>query len=564
MKKAIIAAVMLGAMCAVGVAVGDETFEELIEAAKEKVKITRSYEVGKTVEVALGPDEAALLEFEENPAEIEEFLFRYDGEKVHIFCSRAGQDGGEHTYMTLKRRWDYQIEGTRDLSWVAECNSSWEPRDGKAAVSFCAKEAEDPERAITDVVSNIARRVKELVKVRRSYEVGTTASLVLGPDEAALLEFRENPGALKDFLFWYAAEELHFTYSLSGEGYDNHISLARGRRMRDQRTVTARGASGLMECTTEWEARDGKAAVTFSGKEISRQQLKNRLDMMRESQWKKAGRVLEWDYEQEAAPVELRMDDPDDPNMVKLRTEYGLEQVVSKASDDYEKLRLLTAWVHDRWKHSGDSKPSKSDPLTILKEASEGKRFRCVEYAIAVAGCARSLGMPSRVLALKRQDVERAKSGAGHVVAEVWLDQFKKWVFVDGQMGAIPEEDGVPLNAVEFQDAVARKAKDRDGAGLKIRFASEKKGRGSGEESYILWVAPYLYYFDFNLNQRFFGEKYEERRYDPVKGKVMLVPKGAKEPKVFQRKTPIKNCTYIYNPKAFYPVVGREEAVGAG
>ena len=110
MKKAIIAAVMLGAMCAVGVAVGDETFEELIEAAKEKVKITRSYEVGKTVEVVLGPDEAALLEFEENPAEIEEFLFWYDGEKVHIFCSRAGQDGGEHTYMTLKRRWDYQIE----------------------------------------------------------------------------------------------------------------------------------------------------------------------------------------------------------------------------------------------------------------------------------------------------------------------------------------------------------------------------------------------------------------------------------------------------------------------
>ena len=37
------------------------------------------------------------------------------------------------------------------------------------------------------------------------------------------------------------------------------------------------------------------------------------------------------------------------------------------------------------------------------------------------------------------------------------------------------------------------------------------------------------------------------------RGKIMLVPKGAKKPKVFQRNTPIKNCSYISNPKAFYP-----------
>ena len=34
----------------------------------------------------------------------------------------------------------------------------------------------------------------------------------------------------------------------------------------------------------------------------------------------------------------------------------------------------------------------------------------------------------------------------------------------------------------------------------------------------------------------------------------MLVPKGAKKPAVFQRKTPMKNLTYISNPRAFYPV----------
>jgi hypothetical protein len=37
------------------------------------------------------------------------------------------------------------------------------------------------------------------------------------------------------------------------------------------------------------------------------------------------------------------------------------------------------------------------------------------------------------------------------VVAEVWLDQYKKWVFVDGQYAVVTEEKGIPLNAVEFQ-----------------------------------------------------------------------------------------------------------------
>jgi hypothetical protein len=37
-----------------------------------------------------------------------------------------------------------------------------------------------------------------------------------------------------------------------------------------------------------------------------------------------------------------------------------------------------------------------------------------------------------------------------------------------------------------------------------------------------------------------------------MRGKIMLVPKGAKQPAVFQRTTPIKNCTYVSSPQTFY------------
>jgi hypothetical protein len=258
---------------------------------------------------------------------------------------------------------------------------------------------------------------------------------------------------------------------------------------------------------------------------------------------RKVRSVRQWDLDQEIAPFKMLMDDPNDPNLVRLREEYGLEQLVSQADDDYAKLRSIVAWVQKQWKHNGNNTPSKSDPLTILKEASENRRFRCVEYAIVVAGCARSLGMPARRVGLRRPDVETAQSGAGHVVAEVWLSQFNKWVFVDGQWGAVAEVNGIPLNAVEFQDAIARGVD-----GLKIYFASE----GTAED-YIDWIIPYLYYLVFDIDQRFYTTSDAKEENEVGFRRIMLVPKGAKNPKVFQRKLPIRDCAYVCNPRIFYP-----------
>ena len=292
-----------------------------------------------------------------------------------------------------------------------------------------------------------------------------------------------------------------------------------------------------------WEVTDSD--IKEPRKSESSQQKKE----SRERRMNALRRTLRWDRDQEVAPFEILMDDPNDAHMARLRTDYRLEELVAGAADGYERLQIVLKWAHDLWDHSGDNKPSKSDPITILEEASQGQRFRCVEYSIVVAAASRALGMPSRVLALKRPDVETAESGAGHVVAEVWLDQFDKWVLVDGQMDAIPERKGIPLNAVEFQDALAQNAQD-----LRVKSYS-----GTDVESYVLFVGPYLFFFDFNLDQRFFGEDYEKRRYGPIKGKIMLVPKGAKNPTVFQKRMPIKNCTYISNPDAFYPNLARDE-----
>ena len=243
---------------------------------------------------------------------------------------------------------------------------------------------------------------------------------------------------------------------------------------------------------------------------------------------------LEFSEKPDPQKVAFRRSDADDPYLGKLRTQFELEDVVAGDESDYARVRSICEWVRGRWEHNGDNEPKKSDPISILEEAAGGKRFRCVEYAIVVAGALEAIGIPARVLALKTEDVETRPSGAGHVVAEAWLAEKKKWILIDGQFDVIPTLDGEPLNAVELQRALAAKKK-----GLGVDSLS-----GTKAENWFRWVAPYLYYFDTAF----------DRRHGVTRspGALMLVPIGAKNPTVFQVKYPISNMTYTGSVPTFY------------
>jgi predicted Ser/Thr protein kinase/transglutaminase-like putative cysteine protease len=454
-----------------------------------------------------------------------------------------------------------------NLDWVRRWDSSralWfdvpiETRETKAIqikvqLQQNTKEQKSAARQSADPYNKqrlLAESMKHL-KLDQEYVPGEKVELVLATNEAARLEFADNAAGVFEFLFRYEPDTLNVLYNCKGEDHD--WTVLTPKRTADSRTIAKQGAPVRMKCATEWRPVGDKAQVTFiasllSAEEVRRineeqaRRLEQRFDAMRH--------VLEWDESQTVAPIRMVIPLPDDPHLTALRTQYGLDKVVAGTADDYEQLRRLVKWTHDRWQHVGNNTPSKPDPLTILAEAAQGRQFRCVEYAVVLAGCAQALGIPARTLGLRREDVETAQSGAGHVVAEVWLKSRNKWVFADGQWDAIPEKDGTPLNAVEFQDAFAHNV-----PGLKIRSSSDSDTR-----SYLAWVMPYLYYFDCNLNQGLFGSDTthgEPGQPAPVHGTVMLVPKGAKQPVVFQRTAPIKNCTYISSPRAFYAAPNAE------
>jgi hypothetical protein len=228
----------------------------------------------------------------------------------------------------------------------------------------------------------------------------------------------------------------------------------------------------------------------------------------------------------------------------ELRNKYNLELLVKGEKNDIGKILNILDWTSSQWEHNGSNNPTKQDALTILKEAHEGKQFRCVEYGIVATSALNSIGIPARTLGLKTRDVEKVMRGAGHVVSEVYSEELDKWIFIDPQFNIMPTLNGNPLNGVEFQKEIYNK-----NVNLKL---INKQGEISKEETenYIKWVGKYLFYFDILFDQKTLNST----KFITINGmtKLTLVPVGYKEPYIFQRNSKIDYSYYTNSLNDFY------------
>ena len=221
-----------------------------------------------------------------------------------------------------------------------------------------------------------------------------------------------------------------------------------------------------------------------------------------------------------------------------LKERYHLDEIVKNCKNQSEVALTICHWVHTRWKHNGGNTPDKSDAISILEEAKQGKLFRCVEYGITITGALNALGIKSRTVGLKMKGVDTIAVGAGHVVAEAYLSDIKKWVYLDGQYDVMPVLRGVPLNGVELQQAIYNDEKE-----LLFESISKKITK----QEYLGWITPYLYFFDIETDNR---ESYGLEKRRQREG-LMLTPLDEKCPSIFQRTMPM-NYVCTHSMKAFY------------
>ncbi|EDX83519.1 hypothetical protein S7335_699 [Synechococcus sp. PCC 7335] len=229
----------------------------------------------------------------------------------------------------------------------------------------------------------------------------------------------------------------------------------------------------------------------------------------------------------------------------RLLAESKAPRLLERTTIDF--LGVIAAWSNNLWEHDGYNEPLSCDPLSIIQEARQGVRFRCVEYATVFGGIMEASGYRTRVLWLFTANVAMQDSGASHVVAEVFVPEWHRWIFVDVQWGYIPiGTDNLPLSTAAFR----RHLLHHEGAMLynvKSPTSEEDFEDEERKQFYQLWILPYLYMHGALLDQRY---------KKSVRGREMLLllPEGKDAPLKFQKNKlpfiwkPTSSLEFFYSP----------------
>jgi hypothetical protein len=139
-----------------------------------------------------------------------------------------------------------------------------------------------------------------------------------------------------------------------------------------------------------------------------------------------------------------------DESLATLRHRHPLERIVAGGRDEWQSQLLLKEWVHKAIP-GGSPKVSYNNALEVLEHAARGATFWCTHYTITYAECAAALGWQSRKIGVDRKHGPEGMGSSHHGVAEVWSNQFRKWVVIDAQSNLHFEKGGIPLSAWEIR-----------------------------------------------------------------------------------------------------------------
>ena len=146
-------------------------------------------------------------------------------------------------------------------------------------------------------------------------------------------------------------------------------------------------------------------------------------------------------------------------------------------------------------------------------------------------------GIDARTVNIMTKDVEIREHGAGHVVVEFYEGGQHGWVMADIQAGVVARHDNKLQSVLELRGSIGDASIENFNGSEFV----EPKGMFGGD--YKEWLKPYLYFIDRPQELNF------EYSVDP-KSHLILVPKGDKPPRYFQRAQELD--LIVTSPDVFY------------
>lgn len=169
----------------------------------------------------------------------------------------------------------------------------------------------------------------------------------------------------------------------------------------------------------------------------------------------------------------------------ELRARHKLDEVAKEAQTEFELIERLARWSAGRWErgHLKEGYPP-WDALEILKPHADGKPVGgfCQQYNLVFLQACESFGVPGRAVSIGVGDHGGKVRGGGHEVVELWSNQFRKWVYVDGNLAwyAVDAESGTPLSLWELRARQLRVLNEKPAEPIRIVHLVEGGKRWEG------------------------------------------------------------------------------------
>ncbi len=179
--------------------------------------------------------------------------------------------------------------------------------------------------------------------------------------------------------------------------------------------------------------------------------------------WTKAIKVVDSHNEEIVrTSIPFRYEPFTQPKLKELRARYRLDDVVSGAKTELNIITKLAAWSSHQWKwqewHLDQFYPA-WDALEILKKGPDGKPVGgfCQQYDLVFLQACESFGFAGRDISISCGRLGRPTI-IGHEPMEIWSNQFRKWIWVDGTAAYYPADgaSGVPLSLYEVRQRQLR------------------------------------------------------------------------------------------------------------
>jgi len=181
------------------------------------------------------------------------------------------------------------------------------------------------------------------------------------------------------------------------------------------------------------------------------------------SDWTTGLKVIDFHNEEIVrTSIPFRYEPFTQPKLRELRTRYRLDDVVRGAKTELDIISNLAAWSARQWKweewHLDKFYPA-WDALEILEIGPDGKPVGgfCQQYDLVFLQACESFGFVGRDISISSGTLRRPTI-VGHEPMEIWSNQFRKWIWIDGTGAYYPADEAtaVPLSLWEVRQRQLR------------------------------------------------------------------------------------------------------------